>query len=200
MIYINVENAIKELTKAHRDLSPVEVKRAIAFSLNRTITGARTKSSSFVRSVYKIRSSDTKKTLTKRNANSLNLEAQLISTGAALPLVGFPNRNTKAGMRVTIKGQRKTFPGAFYATMRSGHKGIFARAKYQGNTLVSRRTRVRRTNENDLPITEVRSLAVPSALGNDIVTSNLNQLIKTRFPNTLANQLKFRSMRAAGLL
>lgn len=86
------------------------------------------------------------------------------------------------------------------ATTKSGHKGVFARAQYKGNKLVSRRTRVNRYPLNDLPITEIQSLSVPSALRNKGVIEPLTKLMQERLIKEYADGLKFRSQRAAGLI
>lgn len=194
MVYINAEHAIKELSKAHRELSSIERGRAIARAMNRTIMAARTASSKEIRALYKVKAKDIKKTFRRFSASPTKLESQLQSTGGPMPLAAFRHSQTKKGVNVTIKGgKRKSFPGAFTRTMRSGHKGVFVRAKYKGNGLVQ-------NHPGDTSITEVKTLAIPSALANDVVTDNLRRMMAEKFPATLAHELKFRSMRAAGLL
>lgn len=194
MIQINVKEALRSLVTERINLSEQEINRAVARSLNRTVISVRTASSKEIRGIYKIRARDIKKSFGKPNyANAKRLMAKIESNNPVLPLQALNPTKTKKGIRVNIKGQRKTFPGAFQATMKSGHKGIFARAKYSGNTL--------KTNEpGNNKITEVKTLAIPSALANDIVTSNLTKMVQERFPKTLAHELKFRSRRAAGLI
>jgi hypothetical protein len=58
--------------------------------------------------------------------------AQLVWTigvsGEVVPVSAFPYRQVRRGVSVAInKGARKIIPGAFVATMRSGHVGIFSR-------------------------------------------------------------------------
>ena len=49
-------------------------------------------------------------------------------SGKPVPLADFPYRQTKTGVIVQVnQGQRKLVRGAFVATMRSGHVGIFRR-------------------------------------------------------------------------
>lgn len=193
MIYVNAKQAIEEISKAHRELSKIERGRAIARAMNRTILAARTASSKEIRAIYKVKARDIKKTFKRFSASPTKLEAQLESTGKALPITAYQARQTKKGVTVNIKGQRKLFPGAFMRTMRSGHKGVFVRAKYKGNRLVA-------NDPSDTSITEVKSVAIPSALANDVVTANLRRMMAEKFPETLAHELKFRSMRAAGLV
>lgn len=49
-------------------------------------------------------------------------------SGKPIPLVDFPNRQTKKGVSVAVnKGRRTLVLSAFRATMKSGHTGIFKR-------------------------------------------------------------------------
>lgn len=200
MIFVNIKDAINQAQALHKDLSKVERNRATARALNRTIVAVRTRSSKEIRGIYKIKSSDIKKTMHKRNANPASLDASLTSTGSTMPLMAFNPSFTKKGVTARIRGERKKFPGAFKAKMKSGKVGIFARAEYKNNKLNTRRKRTRPPHQNDLPITEVRTLAIPSALANETVTGNLGDMIRDHFPKQLASELKFRSMKAAGLI
>lgn len=48
--------------------------------------------------------------------------------GAQVPLVAYPARQTKKGVSVEVnRGKRTLVKGAFIATMKSGHKGVFQR-------------------------------------------------------------------------
>lgn len=200
MVYLNVKTAIRNLNKLHRDLSTTERNRALAKALNRATTTGRAKSAQETRRIYNIRSGDVKKTIATTKATASKTESHLISKSKSLPIYGFGARKSKKGIGVTIKGQRKFFPGAFQVTTKTGHTGIFARAKYQGNKLVSRRKRINEYPRNDLPIVEIQTLSVPSALGNKVVLPNLTKLMQERLVSTYAHELKFRSERAAGLI
>jgi hypothetical protein len=49
-------------------------------------------------------------------------------SGEPVPLVAYPHRQTKKGVSVEVnRGKRTLLKGAFVATMRSGHKGVFRR-------------------------------------------------------------------------
>lgn len=198
MFLINTKKAIKELDKQYQDLSDRERRAAMARAMNRAITSGRANSAKQARKQYNIKSSDVKKTMAiKRATSSSPREAQLISTGSTLPINSFRPSKTKKGVTVKIKNTRKLFPGAFFAVMKSGHKGIFARAQYKGNKLTTRRTRVNRYPLNDLPITEVKTLSVPNAIANKQVLFPLSSLIQQKFIGEYAYELKFRQSRAA---
>lgn len=200
MININTSEANKQLKSLERGLAKFEVERAQARAMNRTILAVRTASSKEIRKKYRIRAQNIKATMSKRNATPSNQEASLTSTGAPMPLMAFNPRITKKGVTARIRNISQRFPGAFKARMKSGHVGIFARAEYKNNRLKSRRTRHRPSDQNDLGITEVRTLAIPSALANETVSGNLQALIRERYPRTLESELKFRKLKAAGMI
>lgn len=48
--------------------------------------------------------------------------------GTKVPLTAYPHRQTKKGVSVEVnRGKRTLIQGAFLATMKSGHKGVFRR-------------------------------------------------------------------------
>lgn len=49
-------------------------------------------------------------------------------SGEPVPLVAYPNRQTKRGVSVEVnRGKRTLVKGSFVSTMKSGHKGVFRR-------------------------------------------------------------------------
>lgn len=49
-------------------------------------------------------------------------------SGEPVPLTAYPHRQTKKGVSVEVnRGKRTLIKGAFVATMKSGHKGVFRR-------------------------------------------------------------------------
>jgi hypothetical protein len=200
MIRVDVRRAVQQLNKAHRDLSAKERGRAMSKALNRAVQSGRANAAKETRRKYNVRSTDVKKTITLARSTPATLEARFKSVGSTLPLMSFRPNKTKKGITAKIGQSRKLFPGAFMSTTKSGHKGIFARAKYKGNKLVSRRTRVNKYPDNDLPIVEIQSLTVPSAIQNKGVINPLTQLMQERLVKEFSHELRFRTQRAAGLI
>lgn len=64
-----------------------------------------------------------------RGSNSLEtLEWRMNVSGAPVPVADFAHRQTRKGVTASINaGKRSLIPGAFIATMRSGHTGVFIR-------------------------------------------------------------------------
>lgn len=189
MIHISTADAIRTLRREFGDLTNGQQSLAIARALNRTIRSARTSASKEIRSVWKIRAKDIKAAQRIKPAKRSALEAAMITTGRPIPLLAFGARQTKKGISVNIAGQRKYFPGAFRATMRSGHVGIFARGVYGGNKFAWRKTRLNKWPQSDSPITELRSLSVPVATRQDVVLRHLSRKVEQDFPKRLTHEL-----------
>lgn len=58
---------------------------------------------------------------------STKFTAQVIGSGARIPLYRFRARQTRAGVTARLPTGAGTYPGAFIATMKSGHVGVFKR-------------------------------------------------------------------------
>lgn len=201
MIYINAKDAIRQAKKANRELADIEIKRAIARAMNRTMLNIRTKSVKEIRSQYKKTTArGIKKTMKKHNANSSDLEARLISTGGPMNLKDLKPSVNSRGVSAIVTKKRKKFPGAFQKTMKNGHTGIFARGQYVNNKLQSRRKRIRPSKENDLPIVEIKTFAIPSTIKNDIVTDTILDTAQDRFDINLAAEIKYRVLKAKGMV
>lgn len=57
-----------------------------------------------------------------------SLSWTLAVSGEPVPLVAYPHRQTKKGVSVTVnRGKRTLVKGAFLATLKSGHEGVFRR-------------------------------------------------------------------------
>jgi hypothetical protein len=84
------------------------------------------------------------------------LRARLYANAKRIPLIELgakgpePSRGRGAGVTVKSAGARKSIPGAFIATMRSGHRGVFQRA---GGGAGGRRGPA--PNRSQLPIREL---------------------------------------------
>jgi hypothetical protein len=77
--------------------------------------------------------SDMREQVTISPARPERLSAQIIATGARIPLIDFqakgpyPSRGRGKGVTYRIGSARKTLAHAFIARMSSGHKGVFER-------------------------------------------------------------------------
>lgn len=190
-IHIDASKAIREANRAHREMSGSLRRRATATALNVVARKARTAASKEIRQKYKIRAKDIGKATVVTRAHQNNLQAAVIATGRPLPIMAFNPRFSKKGVTVNIMGKRKRFAHAFKATMKSGHIGVFVRGQYKSGKLVARPKRVRPPREHDNPITEVRTVSVPTAFSNDVVIRHLMSKIETELPKELARAFNY---------
>lgn len=190
-IHIDASRAIREANRAHNMMSGAQRRRATATALNVVARKARSAASKEIRRIYKIRAKDIGKATKITKAHQSNLEAAVIATGRPLPIMAFNPRFGKRGVTVNIMGKRKRFPHAFKATMKSGHIGVFVRGHYSTGKLVSRKKRVRPPRENDNPITEVKTVGIPTAMGNDIVMRHLLDKIEHDLPLELSRAFNY---------
>jgi hypothetical protein len=95
------------------------------------------------------------------------------ASGAPVPVADYPHRQTKRGVSVSInKGRRVLLSGAFVATMRSGHVGVY-----------------RRRGAKRLPIDEVFTTRVSDVLKNDGLMERLHTRAQEVFSSSFARLL-----------
>ena len=124
----------------------------------------------------------------RANARQIVQVGMLLAKGSPLPLIGFNARQTKRGVSVNIMGARATVKKAFIGTLRNGGRGVFARGTYSGSEFQFRTKRIRKSG-SDLPITELKTVSIPKALGNSVVIKHLTEKINTHFPGRLTHEL-----------
>ena len=126
---------------------PRAMRLATVSAINKAMGKARVAASKEVRQVYNIKAGDIKKALNITRANSKKMYSNHIISGKRLLLSYFSPRQTKKGVTVRIKKSsgRKVVQGAFEATMKTGHKGVF-----------------KRKGKSRLPIRELTTLDLPT--------------------------------------
>ena len=206
MIEVSTSKAIQEVTKFYSGLTRPQINGAVNRALNHTIAIGRTAASKEIRQLYKIKAKylgqkgpddreNRNSALKVRKSTTSTLQAAINATGRPLPLIAFPARKTSKGITIQIiPGQTKNLPGAFFATMKSGHKGIFARGRYGTGQFKSRRKRIRPWPQNDLEITELTTTSIPHAFMIKTVTDRtigtLNERFKKRFEHEIGRLFK----------
>ena len=149
MITVSIEGidaAQRLLTEA-----PKRLPRAVAKALNDGAVRARSESVRLIGAEWNVKSTAARKALSIRRATVTKLESSVEATGGrgrGIPLASFNARQTKRGVSVKLKraGSRGLLPGAFIATMKSGHRGVFTRRA---------KSRKQGTPYRQLPIREV---------------------------------------------
>jgi hypothetical protein len=119
------EAGLKQLGKRSR----ISVMRAI----NRTAASERTQAKREIAKDTGIKAGDVDKALAVSKATPEVAFATVTASGRRLPLIAFnargaePSRGRGRGVSYRLLGGRGRVPSAFIATMRSGHRGVFAR-------------------------------------------------------------------------
>jgi hypothetical protein len=188
MVRIEVTDAVRELRRRYADIEG-DISKQIAGALNHTARKAKTAVSRNVRAEYNIKAKDIKAALKLGYARVNHLETYIEATGRALPLRAFPHRQTRQGVSVSIMKKRYVIKKAFVATMRSGHKGVFARGGYGKRKFNFRYQRTEPSNRNDLQINELYTTSIPSAIDKPTILNALAKQINSDFPTRLSHLL-----------
>lgn len=113
------------------------------------------------------------------------LRAKIEISGKRIPLIKFkakgpePSRGRGRGVTAKLPGGRGRYPSAFIATMKSGHRGVFARSK-----------KVR------LPVTELRGPSLPHVFAKHIPEGLLRG--EEAMQKNLAHELRFAMKQSNG--
>lgn len=178
MISIQVNHNIDEITQLLRLISSDVEKKAAVRALNRTITQAKTAAKREMVKQYSFKSSNVESTMRIFNAHSGNIEAKLTSRGRRTRLIEMAARQTKRGTTVKVSKQRKLIKSAFIAQMRNGSIGVFSR-----------------TSNKRLPIKQLYTIAIPEAMGSDIVVESMRKTIRERFMDRFKHELAYLKLR-----
>ena len=190
MIEIQVKTNLPELRSSLRKLTTELGGTAIVRALNKTAAQAKVVASREVRAAgYNIKAAAIKQSIDIRPARRNDLRATLVATGRPIPLLAYAARQTAAGLSVSVKNGRKIIPGAFIATMRSGHEGAFAR-------LLGTQTGKRGQPILNRKIKELWGPSVPTALLNAKVRAAMEGAIRERFPRVLEQEVRFVLLKA----
>lgn len=113
-----------------RDLAALEqvspaVKRAIRKAGSTALRDMRSEASKRIRARKRIKPGIANRAFRLRRLDGV---WALDVRGTKVPLSSYPHRQTRRGVTVEVnRGKRTLLEGAFVATMKSGHKGIFRR-------------------------------------------------------------------------
>lgn len=162
--------------------------KAIARAVNKTAAAAKTEASREIRAQgYNIKAAAISKSLTITRANNRTLEAVIVVSGRAIPLINYGARQVGKGVSVQVKNGRQIIPHAFIATAKNGHRGVFVRVGRAHKKVI----RGGRAIWSGLPIKELFGPSIPTATANEAVQRAMARVIKDRYPRLLAHEIKF---------
>lgn len=116
-------------------LAPGPMRRAVVRALRKAggtaLRDMRSEAVKRIRARKRIKPRYISRAITLRRARGADIAAMEWSvrlSGEPVPLIAYPHRATKRGVSVEVnRGKRTVLRGAFIATMKSGHEGIFRR-------------------------------------------------------------------------
>ena len=193
----DIDRAIRDLDDTARQKVP----RAAARALNKVGAQAKTQAAREIKDRYQIGTRMISKYISvARRASPSSLTVEVRAEGRPLPILAFKARQTRKGVTVeVVRGNRKLISHAFIKTMKSGHRGVFARTRaagasgYLGGSFQFRHGKGSRLRKkgNDLPIGELLTLGIPQAFSNRMVIERLDKLVRDKFPEIFRHELDF---------
>lgn len=106
-----------------------EAPRASMRAINRTLQSVNTQAVRGIAEDLGLAQKFVRPALRIYKASVASLRGSLQATGKRIPLLAFAARQTRQGVTYRMAGVRRRIPAGFIATMRSGHAGVFVRAK-----------------------------------------------------------------------
>lgn len=184
----NISDAAGKMTRLAKDLQD----KAVTRSLNKTAQQGKTQAGREIKDHYQISTRVISKYITLKRAGRGSMQAVIRAEGKPLPMLAFNARQNGRGTDVQIKGRRITVPHAFIVTLKSGHKGVFARGGYKGS--------FERTGEQfgrfafgkrRETINELFTFSVPQGFSKKVVLEQIIKRVNQQFPKVLAQEINY---------
>lgn len=132
-VSMDIRAADKMLTFTEREALPKATTRA----LNKTVKSVQSVAIKLIAKDIGIAQKDVRKSLHIAKSTWTKPEASLTAGGKRIPIMALKAKQTKAGVTYRSKGgERGSIPGAFIATMKSGHTSVFKRLTKKRNPLI----------------------------------------------------------------
>jgi len=161
--------------------------KVITRALNRTLTPVYGAGARSIAKDMGLTQKPIKKGLKKYRANYRHKRAEIVATGKRLPIVEFKARQTRKGISYKAKGgQRKTIKDTFFATMESGHRGVFSRI---GRRRVMKSGRYKGKVRE--AITELHGPSIPHVMLQRHVIKAMDDVGAKRWPKEVKIQLRY---------
>jgi len=185
---MNITDDAAQLRGKLIEIGTNAVNKATVRALNKLADQVKTAGSKEIRAAgYNMKAAAIKRQITIRRASLATPVVLIRCSGRPIPLIQFSARQISAGVSVSVKNGRKVIPGAFIATMPTGHKGVYVRVGDQHRRTV----RNGKPEWSGLPIKELFGPGVSDAFGNEVVQQALLRLIQDKFPGILEHEITF---------
>jgi len=188
----NVSSIALELRAAAQDMRDTALVRALNKMGQQVITTA---SKEIRKAGYNLKASDIKKALSLKRATQSSKVATVTASGRPVPLIKYGAKQTSQGVTVSVLHGRKLIPGAFIATMPTGHTGVFV---LQPGGKHRKFKKAGRSSWHQLPIRELFGPGIPDAAANAGVRSAVEALVVEKFPRILEHEHAWLSKRTRG--
>lgn len=158
-----------------RELSNSEILKVTAQAINATLSKTISNRQHGLRAMVKKEYNVTNKSLSKNivvrpKAKSNTLYGGIHVNTNRIPLIDFKPKQSGSNITVAIhKGQTKVIRNSFIATMKSGHKGVFSRGRYEGSQFVAGKFKPYRSDTKGYLITEILTTSPFGMVINDKV-------------------------------
>jgi Prophage minor tail protein Z (GPZ) len=181
-VKVDIDGALKKL-----QVTREAARKAIPRALNKVAVTARAEAARAIKDAgYGMKIGAIKNAISILRASDGELIVYIKATGRPIPLINFGARQVSGGVSVAVKHGRKTIAGAFIATMKSGHKGVFVRT--DGSRHISRRIR---RGGPQLPIRQLYGPSIPSQFTSQAIRDAIARTARDRFPIVLKQELKY---------
>jgi minor tail protein Z (GPZ) len=182
LLPITVEFDTKAFAEAINALVPPKADKAIALALRQTSKNAKVRASGLIAKHMGTKTSTIKDRIYTDFVQPGIHVTHIRASRKPIPLGEFPHTQTAAGVMTRAWGRPQVLRGAFSATMRTGHAGIFRRRPGAGR----------------LPIYELWGPTIAGTFLTPVVRNAIEARIKEQLPKNLTRDLRA-AMRRSGL-
>jgi hypothetical protein len=177
-VQFNLQDVQSMLCKLQKQVLPLATSRA----LNKTSQAAKSAAVKLIAKDMSVKQKDIRSSITLLKATRIKLQAIVQARGQRLPIIKLDPHATQTNIGVTYKGQngqRKQIAGAFIATMKTGHRGVYKRAP----------------GAKRLPIMELHGPSIPHVFCQAKITQALEETVNTRWPVIFQHEVEFELQR-----
>ena len=177
-VRFDVNEAKAMLKGLQKQVLPQATSRAI----NKTSQSAKSAAVKLIAKDMGIKQKDVRSSITLLKASRIKLQAVVQARGKRLPIIKLDPHAMQNNIGVTYKGQdgqRKQIAGAFIATMKTGHRGVYKRAP----------------GAKRLPIMELQGPSIPYVFAQAKITQALEETVNTRWPVIFQHEVQFELQR-----